>query len=167
LNREPKALDWPEVDPRTTLDYLQGFDFSSRTLELRRERIHDRTQHEFTIRPCGNGIELGLVGRRHELPTGDLPELFRHLLLKLTLNTHSTLVMGRLGRYENNLMTWVLPTNGKLVDRAARYVMHLLTNAGRPEREYEEIVRRLFDEMDRARPGESVVLRTFRSLTAH
>jgi N-acetylmuramic acid 6-phosphate etherase len=75
--------------------------------------------------------------------------------------------MGRLGRYENNLMTWVLPTNGKLVDRAARYVMHLLTNAGRPEREYEEIVRRLFDEMDRVRPGESVVLRTFRSLTAH
>ncbi len=167
LSREPRALDWPEVDPRTTLDYLQGFDFSSRILELRRERIHDRTHHEFTIRPCGKRIELGLVGRRHKLPTGDLPELFRHLLLKLTLNTHSTLVMGRLGRYENNLMTWVLPTNGKLVDRAARYVKHLLTNAGRPERGYEEIVRRLFAEMDRARPGESVVLRTFRALTAH
>ena len=55
----------------------------------------------------------------------------------------------------------------KLVDRAARCVKHLLANAGRPERPYEEIVRRLFAEMDLTRPGESVVLRTFRSLTAH
>ena len=34
------------------------------------------------------------------------PPLFQHLLLKQLLNIHSTLVMGRLGRYKGNLMTW-------------------------------------------------------------
>ena len=94
-----------------------------------------------------------------------MPELERHLLLKTLLNIHSTLVMGRLGRYQSNLMTWVTPTNGKLVDRAARYVQHLLNRSGRSGPAYDEIVHRLFAEMDRARPDESVVLRTFRSLT--
>ena len=47
--------------------------------------------------------------------------LERQTLLKMLLNQHSTLVMGRLGRYESNIMTWVSPNNGKLVDRAARY----------------------------------------------
>jgi N-acetylmuramic acid 6-phosphate etherase len=164
LQREPRALDWPEVDRRTTEEYLHGFDFSARALELRRRQIRDRAHHEFTIRPEPNGIAMRLQGLTHELPTDGLPELFRHLLLKLTLNTHSTLVMGRLGRYESNVMTWVLPTNGKLVDRAARYVKQLLTDAGHPERGYDEIVRRLFTEMARARPDESVVLKTVRSL---
>jgi N-acetylmuramic acid 6-phosphate etherase len=168
LNREPRALDWPEIDRRTTADYLQGFDFSVRALDSRRRRIRDRTHHEFTIRPTRDGeIELSLRGHRHRIPTSGLPPLFRHLLLKLTLNTHSTLVMGRLGRYENNLMTWVLPTNGKLVDRAVRYVKQLLADAGRPECDYEQIVRRLFTEMDRARPDESVVLRTFHALSGY
>jgi N-acetylmuramic acid 6-phosphate etherase len=72
--------------------------------------------------------------------------------------------MGRLGRYEGNLMTWVAPTNGKLVDRAARYVGHLLARKGRTYPGYDDIVRQLFHEIDRAEPGEPVVLRTFRSL---
>ncbi|MCZ6747313.1 MAG: hypothetical protein O7C74_08885, partial [Acidobacteria bacterium] len=83
------------------------------------------------------------------------------------LNIHSTLVMGRLGRYESNLMTWVSPTNGKLVDRAVRYVQHLLADAGQADRTYESIVRRLFAEMEASEPGESVVLRTYRSLLRH
>ena len=80
------------------------------------------------------------------------------------LNIHSTVVMGRLGRYKNNLMTWVSPTNCKLVDRATRYVRLLLAGAGQADRSYEEIVRRLFAEMHVTEPGESVVLRTYRSL---
>jgi hypothetical protein len=61
-------------------------------------------------------------------------------------------------------MTWVTPTNRKLIDRAARYVRHLLTDAGRPGATYEEVVHRLFAEMQTTPPGESVVLGTFRSL---
>jgi N-acetylmuramic acid 6-phosphate etherase len=164
LNRRPRPLDWPEVDPRTTPGYLRGFDFSINALERRRRRIPGRVHREFRIHRSRAGIGFRLDGLSHEMAASDLPDLFQHLLLKQVLNIHSTLVMGRLGRYENNLMTWVLPTNGKLVDRAARYVERLLANAGRTNHSYEDIVRQLFAEMDVTEPGESVVLRTYNSL---
>lgn len=164
LNRPPKPLDWPEVDPRTSADYLRGFDFSVQALERRRRRVPISTHHEFCIRARDDTIELRLGRSIHRVPVGDTPELFRHLLLKQILNIHSTVVMGRLGRYESNLMTWVTPTNGKLVDRATRYVGHLLTRAGHAEHAYEEIVHELFAEMAVSRAEESVVLGTYRSL---
>jgi len=164
LGRPPRPLNWPEIDARTTADYLARFDFSVHALERRRFRIPDKIHHEFRIANSRDGIELRLNGLTHEVKVNGLPELFRHLLLKQLLNIHSTVVMGRLGRYKNNLMTWVSPTNCKLVDRATRYVRLLLASAGRAERSYEEIVRRLFDEMHFTRPGESVVLKTYRSL---
>ncbi len=164
MNRPPRSLDWPEVDPRTTSDYLRGFDFSKPAVERKRRRASRRTDQEFAIRRTPGGIGLRLGDLAHEVPTRGLPELFEHLLLKQILNIHSTLVMGRLGRYEGNLMTWVSPTNGKLVDRAARYVQHLLGAAGRRGPGYDVVVRRLFAEMDRARPDEPVVLRTYHSL---
>jgi N-acetylmuramic acid 6-phosphate etherase len=164
LNRRPRPLGWPEVDPRTTADYLYQFDFSVNALERRRAWIPDKTHHDFRIHRSRDGIGFQLNGLAHQVSVNGLPELFRHLLLKQVLNIHSTLVMGRLGRYENNLMTWVSPTNCKLVDRATRYVTHLLAGAGRTNPRYEDVVRRLFAEMARTEPGESVVLRTYRSL---
>ena len=164
LNRGPRALDWPEVDPRTSSAYLHEFDFSAAALEPRRRRIPDRAHHEFVVRGAGDGIELSLGDATHHVSASDLPALFAHLTLKQLLNIHSTLVMGRLGRYESNLMTWVLPTNGKLVDRAARYVGHLLSLAGRRDRTYEDIVHELFAQMSLAAPDESLVLRTYRAL---
>jgi N-acetylmuramic acid 6-phosphate etherase len=164
LNRQPKSLEWSGIDPRTTSDYLYQFDFSIHAMERRRSWIPDKTHHEFRIGKSRSGIEFRFGGLVHDVGTGDLPELFQHLLLKQMLNIHSTVVMGRLGRYKNNLMTWVSPTNCKLVDRATRYVKHLLAGAGRTNERYEAIVRRLFAEMDATQPGESVVLRTYRSL---
>jgi N-acetylmuramic acid 6-phosphate etherase len=164
LNRPPRALDWLEVDPRTSAAYLRGFDFSVGAVERRRRRVPGSTHHEFRIRDGADGIALGLGWSTHQVTTGDMPELFRHLLLKQMLNIHSTLVMGRLGRYESNLMTWVTPTNGKLVDRATRYVGHLLSRAGSTDHRYEEIVHELFAEMASSPPDESVVLGTYRSL---
>jgi len=164
LDRAPRALNWPEVDRRTTADYLHGFDFSSRALERRRRRVPDRAHHEFHVEGSPEGIALRLGDLARVVHAADLPVLLRHLLLKQMLNIHSTLVMGRLGRYRNNLMTWVSPTNGKLVDRATRYVGHLLAASGLKDVGYETIVRRLFAEMDRLPPGESVVLATFRAL---
>jgi N-acetylmuramic acid 6-phosphate etherase len=164
LNRSPRPLNWPDVDPRTTTEHLYGFDFSVNALERRRNRIPDTTHHEFRIHGSPDGIMFQLGSVAHAVPARDLPDLFQHLLLKQILNIHSTLVMGRLGRFKNNLMTWVSPTNGKLVDRATRYVKHLLVGAGRTDQGYEEIVRQLFTEMDGIEPGESIVLRTYRSL---
>jgi N-acetylmuramic acid 6-phosphate etherase len=52
--------------------------------------------------------------------------LVQQALLKYLLNLQSTLAMGRLGRYHGNLMTYVRPTNGKLVDRTLRTLRTLL-----------------------------------------
>jgi len=169
LNRAPRALDWPEIDARTRADYLARFDFSLHALGKRRRQLPQRNHHELGIAGTqGGALGFRLQEHRHDvslhLEETGTRELFRHLLLKQLLNIHSTLVMGRLGRYKGNLMTWVTPTNGKLVDRAARYVGHLLTAAGEKRVRYDAIVRQLFVEMDAARPGEPVVLRTFRAL---
>ena len=164
LNRAPRALEWPEIDPRSTAGYLNEFDFSASSADARRRRIPDRTHHEFLVHRAGDTIELSFFGSTHRLGIEEQPELLAHLTLKQLLNIHSTLVMGRLGRYQSNLMTWVTPTNGKLVDRAARYVGHLLSHAGRRKPDYEHIVHELFAQMSSAPPGESLVLRTYRAL---
>lgn len=52
--------------------------------------------------------------------------LDEHIFLKMLLNTHSTLVMGRLGKIKSNFMIWVRPTNNKLIDRSIRYVKYML-----------------------------------------
>jgi N-acetylmuramic acid 6-phosphate etherase len=158
LDRAPRSLNWHDVDPRTTDDYLSGFDFSP-GVQLGRQ-----PHYEFHIRSSDDAVAFRLGELVHDLPLDGAPPLFQHLLLKQLLNIHSTLVMGRLGRYEGNLMTWVTPTNRKLIDRATRYVRHLLADAGRPGATYEEVVHQLFGEMQTTPPGESVVLRTFRSL---
>ena len=164
LNRAPRALEWAEVDPRTTRGYLDGFDFSSNAAARRQRQIPGARHHDFHLGRTGGAIEFRFDELAHGVPVRGLSELAEHLLLKQALNIHSTLVMGRLGRYENNLMTWVSPTNCKLVDRATRYITHLLAGAGRTGQRYEDIVLQLFTEMDGVEPGESVVLRTCRSL---
>jgi len=65
--------------------------------------------------------------------------LSHHSLVKILLNNASTLIMGRLNRYESNIMTYVKPTNYKLIDRAARYVMILREGSN-----YEEVVRAIY-----------------------
>lgn len=168
LGREPRALEWLEVDARTSRSYLEGFDFSRAAVTRRKKTLPGRAHHEFRIQtadPSGPlaGIALRLGETAHLLPTPGQPDLFRHLLLKLVLNIHSTLVMGRLGRYEGNVMTWVRPSNGKLVDRAVRYVQSLLAREG-VTAGYETVVRRLFVEVGNMKPDEPAVLRTWQAL---
>jgi N-acetylmuramic acid 6-phosphate etherase len=164
LNREPRPLEWNEVDPRTSERYLRKFDFGRSAVERRAKYVPGSSHHEFTISGTEGGIAMSLGGLDHTLATGDLPALLRHTLLKQALNIHSTLVMGRLGRYQGNLMTWVRPTNGKLVDRAARYVHHLLVRDGHTGIGYDTIVRRIFQELANAPPDEPIVLRTLNAL---
>jgi N-acetylmuramic acid 6-phosphate etherase len=63
-----------------------------------------------------------------------------NLLLKMYLNAVSTLIMGRLGRYQGNVMTYVRATNFKLIDRVARNVLCL-----RKDLRYEDVIRRCFE----------------------
>ena len=49
-------------------------------------------------------------------------DLWRHLSLKLILNTVSTATMCRLDRVWGNAMVWVSPSNKKLIDRGCRLI---------------------------------------------
>jgi N-acetylmuramic acid 6-phosphate etherase len=87
--------------------------------------------------------------------------LNEQVFVKLLLNTHSLLVMGRLGRYEGNLMTWVKPGNRKLIDRAVRYVRLLLDARGHvPVPSYEATARELLKRAAFQDEDQSVVLST-------
>jgi N-acetylmuramic acid 6-phosphate etherase len=164
LAREPEPLEWPLIHPKTTRDYLLSFDFSRGALDFRRRILgHDR-QHIFDIDAVDGRLHFNFANMDEgfDLP-GSIP-LIDHLTLKLLLNMHSTLVMGRLGRFEGNLMTWVYPSNGKLIDRAARYTDILLRRSGHGEFTYDEIVRAQFLCKSDVGPDQSIVHKTMRKL---
>jgi N-acetylmuramic acid 6-phosphate etherase len=56
-----------------------------------------------------------------ELPSSPL-QLWRHLAVKLVLNTISTATMVRMGRVVCNAMVWLSPSNKKLIDRGCRLI---------------------------------------------
>ena len=164
LARDPRPLEWPDIHAKTTLDYLLGFDFSRQALDIRRRMIEHSRHQIFHIAAIGTRLQLNFAGldERFDLP-GSIP-LLDHLTLKLLLNMHSTLVMGRLGRFESNLMTWVYPSNGKLIDRAARYTQILLRRRGYNDFTYDEIVRAQFACKNELSPEDSIVHMTIRRL---
>jgi len=84
--------------------------------------------------------------------------LFNHLMVKMLLNAHSTSIMGILGRYEGNVMTWVRSSNNKLIDRVARYVSHLLVRQGKNP-EYKEVIEIIFEEAQVLKENEPIVLK--------
>ncbi len=164
LGRQPRCLDWLARNSKTTAQYLNGFDFGSQALLRRQQLIKGRPHHTFVIdRPSPTCVLWRFRGREWSFAAFSDNELWNHLLLKMLLNMHSTLVMGRLGRYSGNLMTWVKPTNGKLIDRATRYAQELLERQGLPL-SYEEVVKELFEQLKSLGEKESVVEKTVQSL---
>ncbi len=70
--------------------------------------------------------------------------------------------MGLMDRYQSNVMTWVRPTNGKLVDRATRYVLSLLHENG-VKAEYLDIVDRIYEYQPKLEKHECIVLKVVHS----
>jgi N-acetylmuramic acid 6-phosphate etherase len=160
LRRDPRPLEWGTLRHLTDAAALLRFDFSRGVPERRRERC-GRPQHVFRLDRTPEGIRWRFRGLGHVLPVPPGIDRFgEHLFLKLLLNAHSTLVMGRLGRYEDNLMTHVAPNNFKLIDRAVRYSRLLLLRHHGLDVPYETVARVLLAEKPRLRPGEPIVLRT-------
>lgn len=166
LARPPRVLEWSDRNPKTTLEYLQGFDFSNQTLEYRKKTISSAAHYIFSIEHLGHSIRWKLQDLEASFDVSNSGNLFDHILLKLLLNIHSTLIMARLGRSTSNFMTYVSPTNGKLVDRAARYTLWLLQQNGHHSVSYEQVVRELFEQLEILKTGESVVLKTYEALSA-
>lgn len=160
LHRPPHALEWEGVAEVAGRHRLLGFDFSDVGRDARVRLLDGSPQTVLRVDREGGTIRLD--GLR--LPVEGSGLLHEHLLLKVALNIHSTLVMGRLGRYERNLMTWVRPSNKKLIDRSIRYVQHLLRGAGIDHYAYEDVARATFAEMAVLTEDEPIVLRVFERL---
>lgn len=166
LARPPRPLDWPEYTDVAGSVRLIGFDLSRRAHTHRRDRLPQARHHRFLIERRGD--RMALQFRKHTLsvPVDRLSPLQEHVLLKLLLNCHSTLLMGRLGRFQSNVMTWVKPSNRKLIDRAIRYVEQLLTAGDGPRLSYEETARALFRQIPKLAPDRSIVLETVAAIRA-
>lgn len=155
LGREPRPISWPEVAGIADQDRLQGYDFSRAVIEKRKPYF---SSHE-VIRVLKKQDKLSFAFHQREvsfalLSTGqkfyDL--LLEQFVIKLCLNAHSTLLMGRLGRYEGNLMTFVRPSNYKLIDRACRYARVLLQNHGIQDIDDQKLVRLCFEVKENSGP---------------
>jgi N-acetylmuramic acid 6-phosphate etherase len=146
LHRPPRTLEWPELEGTGSLSYLLGHDISARAGDWRRERLPGRNQYPFLVH--GPEPVLEFAGLSHSLGLSREPLLVRHLMLKCRLNLHSTLLMGRLGHFESNLMTAVRPSNHKLVDRAARLRQHRHRQLTGKEFGYLEAVAAVFEDLE-------------------
>lgn len=164
LLRDPRALEWDELKAVAGQARLMGFDFSEKALAEREALVAPRPLHRFRIARQNGALCLELGPHRHCQPLEGLNPLFEHLFLKIALNMLSTLVMGRYGRFESNVMTWVKPTNGKLVDRAIRYADDLLHHRGAHGFSYADICFAVFEAAEKTLASGSVVLAAVESL---
>jgi len=163
LGRPPRVLGWKEYS-QTGIDYLYGFDLGSGAFDRREKLLKGASLHQFGIYKDVDKMSFVLGDFKHELYTGELNLLFEHITLKILLNIHSTLVMGRLGRYRDNLMIMVKPGNNKLIDRAIRYVIELINRDKQETVSYEEVAYKLFEEMETLKENESIILKTFEAI---
>jgi hypothetical protein len=136
---------------------------SQNVAAIRQHRLGGIEQPVFTLRGGPGCVEWHL-GDHHHIETLAAPLFHTHLMLKMWINIHSTLVMGRMGRYLDNLMTYVKPSNNKLIDRAARYVRLLAEKRTGILPPYDTTIHALFTERDVMRIGEPIVLKTLKSL---
>lgn len=164
LGREPRALEWPGIEQIAGRRRLLGYDFSARAPELRKRVSGASPAHTFRIYREGEELVLDFEELTERIDVSGLSRLEEYTLLKILLNTHSTLLMGRLGRYESNVMLWVRPSNYKLIDRSVRYIQGLLERDGVGVVSYEDTVRELFRTQQRMSPDSSIVWETYRAL---
>lgn len=163
LGRNPIPVEWPVLNGVASGRRLLGFDFSMAARDQRKALTNDKAE-TFAINREGDNMVFALGDLRHEIDVSRLHPLSEHLLLKSLMNIHSTLVMGRMGRFESNVMIWVKPSNNKLIDRSIRYVQYMQEAAGQTPDAYEAVCHRLFEEVETLKPGEPVVLKTLENL---
>ena len=142
LQRDPICLKWPDI-PQTHPDALYACDISNTYHDAATWQI-DQQEHGFTWQ--WNDTALWTLNAPPMHP------LYRETWLKCCLNIHSTVVMGRCGLYEGNIMTHLQPTNHKLIDRTVRYLQ-----ACYPERSYEHIAKAIFALLPTLKSNQSIV----------
>ncbi len=152
LMRAPRALSWTDINRKIDLEEVYGFDISMNGINKRQT-----PNEEFRVTLCDGIISFKLGDIERTYNWGH--DLFMvHLKLKMLLNAHSTSVMGLLGRFEGNVMSWVRPSNNKLIDRSARYILEILSQRG-IHKTYEEVVLMIFTELETIKENEPIVMK--------
>lgn len=154
LWRKPRPLSWPELMGKVNLERVLGFDISDNGY---RDRVKILKTYDFHIYFESEIIYFKFGGLEKQIPAKTDP-LVNHLKLKMLLNAHSTLIMGILGRYEGNVMTWVRPSNNKLIDRSARYIMQILKQRN-INATYEDVVMKIFEQIEGLQENEPIVMK--------
>jgi len=152
LLREPRCLSWSDINEKLNRDELYKFDISKKSLDRRNNM--NKLHKVFTIDYKEDGVELELCDKKFKIAKSS-SLLVDHLKLKLLLNTHSTIIMTKLGRVEGNVMSYVRPSNYKLIDRAVRYIIKLSSN----KIDYDEALKRVIKNIDKINANESIVLK--------
>ncbi|MBL9176414.1 MAG: SIS domain-containing protein [Verrucomicrobiaceae bacterium] len=164
LHREPRTLEWPDARHVAGAGVLACYDFSAQLKSRRQTRTQQAEHLPFRVGGDAGGMIWEFDGLRARVDLAGVHEFHAHLLLKMLINIHSTLVMGRLGRYLDNLMTYVKPSNNKLIDRSVRYVRLLAQRRTGELPSYERVARMLFEEREKLKPGDPIVLKTLAAL---
>ncbi|MBS1957896.1 MAG: SIS domain-containing protein [Bdellovibrionales bacterium] len=171
LHRDPIGIEWPELDGRLSRESILEFDFGREIAEARAKKL-PKAQHGLTIdsRTDTQELEFHGIGADSRLTVKLKSELilnplWNQLLVKMVLNIHSLMVMGKMQRYEGNVMTWVRPSNGKLIDRTARYLEFLIKKRGLREVSREALIESIFLVQSRIDPDEAVILQILKDLS--
>ncbi|NDF14383.1 hypothetical protein EB061_03560 [bacterium] len=161
LGRDPIGLGWPELASPLDLESILEFDFGREAMVKRAERLHPKPQLLLRMDGHHRTGELELRTEEFDLrlkSTLLMDPLAEQLFVKLLLNTLSLLVMGRLDRYEGNVMTWVRASNGKLIDRTIRYLERLSAQRGLPVLPREELARLVFETQPTIESDQPLIL---------
>lgn len=177
LGRELRPLNWAAHsdkpnEPKTKLDYLLGFDLTENIITKRQKYMQNAKATAIRIH-CNQEIQLEFNNHKISIPVflsgipSVLHSLYKQLALKLILNSHSTLIAGRMGCYSGNLMTSVRATNEKLINRAAALTKRVLSTTNFTERHLppaikdrisqDEIIETLYRMMLMYQYGDSIV----------
>jgi len=166
LGTKPTCLSWKSF-PVTTISYINGFDLSANSQRALGKYLPEK-QHisAWIINDPILSIKLENEQVSFEIPD-DL--LYATILYKLCLNSHSTLMMGRLDYFWGNMMLSLKPSNFKLIDRAIRYSKFILEHEHGVIIEYKKLVDIVFEEIENLEPGQSIVNNVVNSalLTSH
>lgn len=154
LGRAPRSLEWTELDGKIDQSHILGFDISTTGLN---ERVSNIPTEEFKITKIDERVFFSCLEESVSFNWRD-DILFNHLMIKMLLNAHSTSVMGLMDRFQGNVMTWVRPSNNKLIDRAARYVLQILGQKNK-NATYEEVIFKIFEEIENSKNSEPVVIK--------
>jgi N-acetylmuramic acid 6-phosphate etherase len=161
LGRDPIGLNWPELAYPLHLESILEFDFGREVISKRAERVHPKPQMNLRMDAHHMTGELEFKSADFDLRLKSslvLDPLAEQLLVKLILNTLSLLVMGRLDRFEGNVMTWVRASNGKLIDRTLRYLERLIEQRGLKPVERETLARMIFELQPTLKPDQPLIL---------